>query len=155
MIPPHCLFRIITFIDGAGDIRAPIHWRRGASVRQYIGAPMSPAPIGNAHQAQWANNIFFVFDLPLLLAEYKEDDCVRCASPIFIPIAYYLSFGNRKRKYVAENTTGPSKSKQTSIATVRYPFLSLARLPTPLIFRYPLPLKRHSQHTPREGTKLF
>jgi hypothetical protein len=28
-IPPHCLFRIITFIDGAGDIRAPIYWRRG------------------------------------------------------------------------------------------------------------------------------
>ncbi len=28
-----------------------------ASVRQYIGAPMSPPPIGNADQAQWANNI--------------------------------------------------------------------------------------------------
>jgi hypothetical protein len=37
-----CLLRIITFIDGARDIGAPIYWRRGASVRQYIGAPMSP-----------------------------------------------------------------------------------------------------------------
>jgi hypothetical protein len=69
MIPPHCLLRIITFIDGAGDIGAPIYWRRGASVRQYIGAPMSPAPIGNAHQAQYANNFFSVFGPPLLLAQ--------------------------------------------------------------------------------------
>jgi hypothetical protein len=38
-----CLLRIITFIDCARDIGAPIYWRRGASVRQYIGAPMSPA----------------------------------------------------------------------------------------------------------------
>ncbi len=35
---------------------------------------------------------------------------------------------------------GPLKSKQTSITTVRCPILSVARLPTPLIFRYPLPL---------------
>jgi len=42
---------------------------QGASVRQYIGAPMSPAPIGNADQTQWANNIFFVFGPPLLLAQ--------------------------------------------------------------------------------------
>jgi hypothetical protein len=67
--PPHSLLRIITFIDGAGDIGAPIYWRRGASVRQYIGAPMSPVPIGNAHQAQCANNFFFVFGPPLLLAQ--------------------------------------------------------------------------------------
>jgi hypothetical protein len=59
--------RIITFIDGAGDIGAL--WRKGASVRQYIGAPMSPSPIGNAHQAQCANNFFFVFGPPLLLAQ--------------------------------------------------------------------------------------
>jgi hypothetical protein len=99
MIPPDCLFRIITFIDGAGDIGVPIYWRRGASVRQYIRAPMSPAPIGNAHQAQCANNFFFrvrsatpigagCIGAPIVLAEYKEDNCVRCASPIFIPIAY-------------------------------------------------------------------
>ncbi len=53
-----------------------------------IGAGGIGAPIGNADQAQCANNFFFVFGLPLLLAEYKEDDCVRFASPIFIPIAY-------------------------------------------------------------------
>ncbi len=48
--------------------------------------------------------------------------------------------GNRKRKNVAEKTTGPLKSKQTSITTVRYPIQSVDRLPTPLIFRYPLPI---------------
>ena len=35
---------------------------------------------------------------------------------------------------------GPLKSKQTSITTVRYPIVSVDRLPTLLIFRYPLPL---------------
>jgi len=68
------------------------------------------------------------------VAEYKEDACVRCASPIYIPIAYKLSLTNRKQKYVAETTTGPLKSKQTSITTVWCPILSVARLPTPLFF---------------------
>jgi hypothetical protein len=93
-----------------------------------------PPPIGNDDQARCANNFFF-------LAEYKEDACVRSASPIFMPIAYKLSLTNRKRKYVAEKTTGPLKSKQTLITTVRYPILSVDKLPTPLIFRYTLPLK--------------
>jgi hypothetical protein len=34
----HCLF-------AEGDIGAPIYWRTKAPLRQYIGAPMSPAPI--------------------------------------------------------------------------------------------------------------
>jgi hypothetical protein len=68
IIPPHVILRILTFIDVARDIGALIYWRRGASVRQFIGAPMSPAPIGNPHQAQCANNFFFVFGPPLLLA---------------------------------------------------------------------------------------
>jgi hypothetical protein len=66
----------------AGCISAPIY-----------GAPMSPAPIGNADQRQCANNFFFCvrsatpigagcIGAPIVLAEYKEDDCVRCASPI-------------------------------------------------------------------------
>ncbi len=42
---------------------------QGTSERQYIGAPMSPAPIGIAHQAQWANNFYFLFGPPLLLAQ--------------------------------------------------------------------------------------
>jgi hypothetical protein len=39
--------------------------------------------------------------------KYKKEGAqtVRCASPIFKPIAYYLSFTNRKRKYVEEKTT--------------------------------------------------
>jgi hypothetical protein len=50
---------------------------------------------------------------------YKEDDSVRCASPNFMLIAYYLGFTNRKRKYFEEKMTAALKSKQTSIATVR------------------------------------
>jgi hypothetical protein len=84
---------------------------------------------------------------PIGVAEYNEDACVQCASPVFIPIAYKLSLTNRKRKYVAEKTTGPLKSKQTSITTVRCPILSVARLQTPLIFRYPLPLKSFEERS--------
>jgi hypothetical protein len=52
------------------------------------------------------------------IADYKEDKQVRCASPIFMLIAYYLGFTNRKRKYSEEKMTPTLKSKQTSIATV-------------------------------------
>jgi hypothetical protein len=48
-----------------------------------------------------------------LVRQYSHRLTVRCASPIFIPIAYYLGFTNRKRKYFEEKTTA------TSIATVR------------------------------------
>ena len=79
---------------------------------------------------------------PLVFADYKQDDRVRCASPIFMVIAYYLGFTNRKRKYVEEKTRATLKSKQTSIATVRKHLLTVVSLPTPLIFRYPLPSKQ-------------
>ena len=85
---------------------------------------------------------------PLVLADYKEDDCVLCASPIFMLIAYYLGFTNRKRKYHEEKTTATLKSKQTSIAPVRRHLLSVVSLPTPLIFLYPLPLKGLSHKDP-------
>ncbi len=78
---------------------------------------------------------------PLVLADYKEDDCVQCASPIFMLIAYYLGFTNRKRKYIEEKTTVRLESKQTSIATVRNHLRTLARFPTSLIFHWSLPLK--------------
>ncbi len=53
---------------------------QGTPKRQYIGAGgprcanilahrCPPPPIGNADQAQCANNIFFLFGLPLLLAQ--------------------------------------------------------------------------------------
>ncbi len=77
---------------------------------------------------------------PIALADYKQDDRVRCASPIFMLIAYNLGFTNRKRKYVEEKRMATLKSKQTSIATVRKHLLTIVSLPTPLIFRYPLPL---------------
>ncbi len=53
---------------------------------------------------------------PLVLADYKEDERVRCASPIFMLIAYYLGFTNKKRKYFEEKTTATLLNKQTSIA---------------------------------------
>ncbi len=77
MISPPCLFRILTFLYFF-CVRSAIS----------IGAGGIGVPIGKADQAQCANNFFSVFGSPLLLAEYKEDDCVRFASPIFIPITY-------------------------------------------------------------------
>jgi hypothetical protein len=64
-----------------------------------IGAGWIGEPIGNADQARCANNFFsLVFSaitigaggisVPIVLADYKEDDCVPRALPIFIPIAY-------------------------------------------------------------------
>ncbi len=70
----------------------------------------------------------------------KKFKTVRCASPIFKPIAYKLSCTNRKRKYFEEKTTATLKIKQTSIATVRKHFRTLASFPTPLIFHWSLPL---------------
>ncbi len=129
----------------------------------YIGAPMYPS----ANRQNWPSMVsqlcftIFLFRVrsaitigagwigaPIGVAEYKDGACVRCASPIFIPIAYKLSLTNRKRKYIAEKTTGPLKSKQTSITTVRCPILSVARLLIPIIFRYPLPLNACPLNSP-------
>ncbi len=51
----------------------------------------------------------------------------------------------QERKYVEEKMTATLKSKQISIATVRYHLLPVASLLTPLIFHYPLPLKKKIQ----------
>jgi hypothetical protein len=51
-----------------------------------------------------------------------------------------MSFTNRKQKYIEEKMTATLKSKQTSIAIVRYHLLPVASLLTPLIFHCPLPL---------------
>jgi len=81
--------------------------------------------------------------VPLVLADYMEDDRVRCASSIVMQIACYLGFTNRKRKYFEEKTAVTLKSKQTSIATVRNHLRTLASFPTPLIFHWPIPLNRY------------
>jgi hypothetical protein len=73
--------------------------------------------------------------------QYSHRLTVRCASPIFKPIAYKLGFTNRKRKYFEEQTTATVKIKQTSIATVRNHILTVACFLTPFFFHYPLPLK--------------
>jgi len=120
-------------------------------LRQYIGARKHPAPIGVAVRTGKKNlrNIIGAQCLVsiaywrrgTLVRQYSHRLTVRCASPIFIPIAYYLGFTNRKRKYFEEKTTATLKSKQTSIATVRNHLRTLARSPTPLIFHWSLPLK--------------
>ncbi len=91
----------------------------------------------------------------IILADCKEDERVLCASPIFKPIAYKLSISNRRRKYVEEKTTATLKFKQSSIATVRYHLLPVARFPIPLIFRYPLPLSYHYVCVSASGSWVY
>ncbi len=113
-----------------------------------IGAPMSPAPKVMADRtrkkkiigAQCLVNIAY-WRRGTLVRQYSHWLKVRCASPIFKPIAYKLRFTNRKRKYFEEKTTATLKSKQTSIATVRNHLRTLASFPTTLIFLWSLPLK--------------
>ncbi len=92
---------------------------------------------------------------PLVLVDYKEDDRVRCASPIFMLIAYYLGFTNSKRKYFEEKTTATLKSKQTSIATVRNHLRTLASFPIPLIFHWSLPLTNATKTNISSQPSLF
>ncbi len=119
-----------------------------------IGAPMHPAPIGVAvrtgkkicetkFEYYWRTGLVNIayWRRGTLVRQYSHRLTVRCASPIFIPIAYYLGFTNRKRKYFEEKTTATLKSNQTSIATVRNHLRTLASSATPLIFHWSLPLK--------------
>jgi hypothetical protein len=76
----------------------------------------------------------------MLNSEKEADRTVRCASPIFRPVAYKLSFTNRNWKYFEEKATAILKIKLTSIAMVRNHILTVACFPTPLSFHYPLPL---------------
>jgi hypothetical protein len=72
--------------------------------------------------------------------QYSHRLTVWCASPIFTLIAYKLVFSKQKRKFIKEKTTKKFKSKQTSIATAQNRPRTVASLPTPLPFHYPLPL---------------
>ena len=111
-----------------------------------IGAPMSPAPIVMADRTRKKHNLNIIGAQCLvsiaywrrgtLVRQYSHRLTVRCASPIFIPIAYYLGFTNRKRKYFEEKTKATLKSKQTPIATVRNHLRTLASSPTPLIVHW-------------------
>jgi hypothetical protein len=112
-----------------------------------IGAPKHPAPIRVADRTRKKK----FYDSPclvsiaywrrgILVRQYSHWLKLRCASPIFKPIAYKLRFTNRKRKYFEEKSTATLKSKQTSIATVRNHLRTLASFPTPLIFHWSLPL---------------
>jgi hypothetical protein len=65
-----------------------------------------------------------------LVRQYSHRLKVRCASPIFKPIAYKLRFTNRKRKYFEEKATATLNSKHTSIARVRNHLRTLASFPT-------------------------
>jgi hypothetical protein len=69
-----------------------------------------------------------------LVRQYSHWLTVQCALPIFKPIAYKLSFTNRKRKYFEEKKTATLKIKQTSIATVRNHIPTVACFLTPSLF---------------------
>jgi hypothetical protein len=79
------------------------------------------------------------------LADCKEEDRVLCASPIFMLIAYYLGFTDRKWKYFEEKMMATLKSKQTLIATDRNHLRTLGSFPTPLLFHWSLPLSDYFQ----------
>ncbi len=117
---PHCLL-------AEGDIDAPIYWR--------TDPPCTPTLLVLERGKPSDFSISCTVSHRLL-----ADRTFRCALPIFIPIAYLLCFTNRKRKYIEEKTTATLKSKQTSIATVRKHLPTVASLPTPFPFHYPLPL---------------
>jgi hypothetical protein len=119
---------------GARDIGAPIYWRTEAPLRHYVGAPMSPAPLLNVIILRGVHWYF----------KKEADRTFRCASPIFMLIAYWLGFTNRKRKFVEDKTMVRLKSKQTSIATVRNHLRTLDSFPILLLFHWSLPLKENS-----------
>jgi hypothetical protein len=114
----HCLL-------AEGDIGAPIYWS--------TDPPCTPT-------------------LLVLERNTPSDFLISCnkfhiaywRTSILVRLAYFHPnrlFTNRKRKYVEEKTTATLKSKQTSIATVRKHLRTVASLPTPLSFHYPLPLR--------------
>jgi hypothetical protein len=77
-----------------------------------IGAPMHPAPIGVADRTRKKKIIgalclvsFAYWRRGTLVRQYSHLLTVRCALPIFKPIAYYFGFTNRKRKYFKEKMT--------------------------------------------------
>ncbi len=114
-----------------------VPWVRGPWV-SWVGGPRAPrwrgpwVPRGRGPRVPLGRVLKV---LTVVLADYKEDDRVRCASPIFMLIAYYLGFTNRKRKYFEEKTMATLKSKQTSIATVQNHLRTLrASFPTPSFF---------------------
>jgi hypothetical protein len=87
-------------IIGAQSLFSIAYWRRGTSVRQYIGAPVPLAPLLLAYRSNTRGQT-------LLYSRYhvtsftsyiggpnkkklkkEAHQTFRCASPIFIPIAY-------------------------------------------------------------------
>jgi hypothetical protein len=90
-----------------------------------MSALMPPAPLLMAHRTHKNTKLLGIatFHITYWRTEPKNfkkeaDRTFRCASPIFIQIAYKLGFTKRKRKYIEEETTATLKSKQTSIAMV-------------------------------------
>jgi hypothetical protein len=133
---------------GAGGIGAPIVVAWGASVSLSANRQCLPSMISQLWFADFFYHVRSAITIgaggigaPLVLAHYKEDDRVRCASPIYMLIAYYLGFTNRKRKYHEEKTTATLKNKQTSTAAVRRHLLTIVSLPDPPHFSLPTTFK--------------
>jgi hypothetical protein len=79
-----------------GDIGAPIYWRPDAPAPLLVAHRCPPPPIGKADQTLWYSRytVYHVtsFTSPIggTKKKFKKeaDRIFRCASPIFIPIAY-------------------------------------------------------------------
>jgi hypothetical protein len=119
------------------------YWRRGISVRQYIGGPMFPAPFlladrtqkmyRNVGQGEATHGSTVLAHFSCHIKRIKEADrTVRCASPIIL--ALQTGKGNTPKKRRRPHKT----IKQTSIATVRNYILTVACFPTFLFFHYTL-----------------
>ncbi len=135
--------------EDGGDIGAPIYWRTDAPRAITIGVSIHPAPIVLAH---WKRNNLHInnagvtsFTSPI--GGPNQKNLKRGAPNSTVRLAYFHTncilndLHIQETENVAEKKTATLKSKQTLIATVRYPILTVACFPTHLLYHYPLPLK--------------
>jgi hypothetical protein len=130
-----------------------------------IGAPMHPAPIGVADRTgkKSAKHNLNIIGAQCLasIAYWRRGTSVRQYLHRLTVRRLTYFHTNRlltglyrtKTEIRWRKDDGPIKNKQTSITMVRYPILSVLRLPTLQIFRYPLPLTGSFQNL--KGTQAW
>jgi hypothetical protein len=128
------------------------HKTRSSSLQSAntIGTPMPPAPIVMADRTRKISvkhNLNIIGAQCLVSIAYWRRGTSVCQYPHLVRLTYFHTnrlfneLYKQGTEIVEEKMTATLKSKQTSIATVKYPLLPVASLLTPLIFHYPLPLK--------------
>ncbi len=144
-----------------GDIGAPIYWRTDVPCLRYrVPYPVHPARFTVLAVERDTPCTFILLagavverNTPWTPTLLVLENLKRGAPNSLVRLAYFhtnrllieLCKQETEIQYVAEKTTATLKSKQTSIATVRYPILTVACFPTLLLFHYPLPLKVHKR----------